>query len=314
MRTKQLVCGYRWKVACLMLCACSGGCRARFEKERDIVYLESAARPAPSSNGRASRADKASRPGSDGSRRDVREALVPILDCVEEVERGRLRAHWGYLNDCDEVVHTALGAENRFTPAPVDRGQPEDFEPGEHTRVFSMTFKKGSSLSWSLEGNEATASADSPRCKPAGHSAGRSAPCGSANSAGAASPMRDCCCSPDAAVPSGEDADAGAADSECPDEASFPPTCSGSPRCGPYTGPLHTECGSPCPPGCTGEGVYSVPIPTLAECVEGKWVFSPAPHASEEVCGPARPCICAAGSGADPGAAGCAGEAPADPG
>ncbi|MFN8535369.1 MAG: hypothetical protein U0556_17665 [Dehalococcoidia bacterium] len=63
----------------------------------------------------------------------------PILDCVEPVSGG-VRAYFGYKNPNSNAVQIPVGIHNFFVPAPIDRGQPERFQPGEYHYVFSAVF------------------------------------------------------------------------------------------------------------------------------------------------------------------------------
>ena len=55
--------------------------------------------------------------------------VVPILECVEQLDRGSYLAHWGYENKNDTTVE-ATGDQNTFSPAPANRGQPTAFAAG----------------------------------------------------------------------------------------------------------------------------------------------------------------------------------------
>ena len=48
---------------------------------------------------------------------------------------GRLAGPVGYENASAAPVTIAIGAHNKFKPAPSDRGQPTTFDPGVHTAV-----------------------------------------------------------------------------------------------------------------------------------------------------------------------------------
>jgi hypothetical protein len=53
----------------------------------------------------------------------------PILECVVEGPE-RFTAHFGYRNENAVAVTIRVGAKNKFTPSPQDRGQPTIFQPG----------------------------------------------------------------------------------------------------------------------------------------------------------------------------------------
>ena len=97
--------------------------------------------------------------------------VSPVLECV--VDRGagwapatRYVARFGYNNRNIFQVAIPVGTNNRFTPAPQDRGQPGVFLPGRQRFVFEIQFN-GSNLVWTLSGRTATASSNpAQRCQP----------------------------------------------------------------------------------------------------------------------------------------------------
>ena len=97
----------------------------------------------------------------------VQEARLvsPVLECVVFNQGTPDLAVWGYVNRSGEPVRIPVGADNRFTPAPARRGQPEVFEPGRYVGVFQTPFQAGATtLRWTLSDETATASASSQRC------------------------------------------------------------------------------------------------------------------------------------------------------
>ena len=108
---------------------------------------------------------------SDGTNQRVE----PRLECVEPnvPSVGLYTAHWGYENETSSIINLPLGSANKFTPAPIDRGQPVSFSPGERQNVFTTVFD-GSNLTWTLigpDGHERTATATSnpiQRCASCG--------------------------------------------------------------------------------------------------------------------------------------------------
>jgi hypothetical protein len=91
--------------------------------------------------------------------------VSPVLECVVFSQTEPDLAVWGYANRSGEAVRIPVGAENRFTPDPVRRGQPEVFEPGRFVGVFQTPFQAGAAtLRWTLSDETATASASSPPC------------------------------------------------------------------------------------------------------------------------------------------------------
>lgn len=82
-------------------------------------------------------------------------SVKPILECVEPNDIGTYTAHFGYLNENDYNVDIPVGADNKFTPTPQDRGQPTTFMPGRTgyypNSAFTVDFD-GSELVWTLTG------------------------------------------------------------------------------------------------------------------------------------------------------------------
>jgi predicted extracellular nuclease len=89
--------------------------------------------------------------------------LTPILDCVRRVGLFSYVAYFGYNNPNQLSVSRAVGKKNEFVTLPNDRGQPTQFAPGEHHRVFEVPFR-GGLLGWWLDETIYVASMFSPRC------------------------------------------------------------------------------------------------------------------------------------------------------
>jgi CSLREA domain-containing protein len=90
--------------------------------------------------------------------------VSPVLECVRYLGPGNYVARFGYNNPNSYEVGIALGADNKFTPAPENRGQPTLFAPGRQVKVFEVPFD-GSNLVWTLNGKTATASSNpAQRC------------------------------------------------------------------------------------------------------------------------------------------------------
>ncbi len=77
-------------------------------------------------------------------------ALTPIAECIDKNLDGSYTARFGYRNTGTLPINVAVGNFNGFSPAPIDRGQPKTFNPGQFNSVFSAVFPAGSSLSWLL--------------------------------------------------------------------------------------------------------------------------------------------------------------------
>jgi hypothetical protein len=226
---------------------------------------------------------------------------VPVLECVEALGRGELRAHFGYENNSEDELHVPIGDHNKFRPWPKDRDQPIDFKAGAHERVVSVTFEDSERVTWVLEGEEAWADSDSPRCKHDSHSDPAKPPakpaCDSCdgsrgspkdeNTRNTSPPAPDAgiACDDAGAAPS----DAAVGDKRCPESTQFAASCVGALHCGPYQGPLQAKCSRSC---CSHPETFTVPLPTIAECIDGRWAFSVAPDDSTDACDVPHACDC----------------------
>lgn len=85
--------------------------------------------------------------------------VSPVLECVEHILGGGYTARFGYSNGNPQSIQIPAGTKNRFTPTPIDRGQPQTFLPGRRRNVFEVFFT-GGNLVWTLDGKTSTASAN----------------------------------------------------------------------------------------------------------------------------------------------------------
>ena len=93
-------------------------------------------------------------------------SLTPTVSCVEQRDEGQLWAHFGYASTNAQKVFLPVAAgSNAFDAAPIDRGQPDELEPGSHVDVFQAQLPASGSLSWSLQSKKATADGSTPRCQ-----------------------------------------------------------------------------------------------------------------------------------------------------
>ncbi len=93
--------------------------------------------------------------------------LLPVLQCVARVSDTRYIAYFTYRNTPTGPVVLPVGPDNRFSPDPIDRGQPTVFPPAQPEVYPRFTFSvewDGSILVWFLNGRTAVASSASPRC------------------------------------------------------------------------------------------------------------------------------------------------------
>jgi len=262
-------------------------------------------------------------------------SLVPVLECVEALGHGKLRAHFGYENDSEDELYVPLSERNNFRPSPRDRDQPSHFKPGKHEQIVSVTFEDSESVTWALDGEEAWADSDSPRCGDESHlDAGSNdhgctgapdcpakpatkpstkpsttpatkpptkpacdscdASCGSPedeDTQHTSPPAHDagCGCDDAGAAPSDTDTHAAVGDKSCPKNAEFAASCVGALHCGPYQGPLQAKCSRSC---CSHPVTFTVPLPTIAECIGGRWTFSIDPDDSTDACSEPHACDC----------------------
>lgn len=89
--------------------------------------------------------------------------LVPIVGCVSQIGNGQYRAHFGYRNPNASAIEVAVGQANGFAPDPVNRGQPQVFQPGQQNDVFEVVFG-GEATTWTLGTQSASASSSSTPC------------------------------------------------------------------------------------------------------------------------------------------------------
>jgi hypothetical protein len=96
-------------------------------------------------------------------------AISPTLECVINRDGVTYSAVFGYFNRNDETINIPVGNNNRFTPAPIDRGQTVGFLPGRQYAIYTVDFPAGTNLVWSLRSpngsnRTATASQNSSPC------------------------------------------------------------------------------------------------------------------------------------------------------
>ena len=92
--------------------------------------------------------------------------ITPTVRCVEVLEDGDLRAHYGYTNPSGEALDLRPGSEwNAFSPDPTDRGQLQRFRPTTTVDdVVQVRFPAGERLTWTLGTHRVTASASTRPC------------------------------------------------------------------------------------------------------------------------------------------------------
>ena len=93
--------------------------------------------------------------------------VVPVAECLSISGDGVVSAHFGYNNSNEFNISMPVGANNGFTPAPQDRGQPTTFIAGNMKNVFQVALPAGPPvLGWNLFGVTASVSNTTPTCTP----------------------------------------------------------------------------------------------------------------------------------------------------
>ena len=93
----------------------------------------------------------------------VAKPIQPMLECVVFQSGVPSAAVWGYSNPNSFPVTIPIGTTNGFAPGPLDRKQPQVFQPGRLVGAFQTPFA-GASLVWTVGTKTATASSSSTRC------------------------------------------------------------------------------------------------------------------------------------------------------
>lgn len=92
---------------------------------------------------------------------------VPSVDCVAvSADGSQVTAYFGYTNANGNSFDYSVGDSNQLFPVDAFQGQPTTFNQGSYPSVFAVTFDPAifPSVTWILDGAEATASASSPPC------------------------------------------------------------------------------------------------------------------------------------------------------
>ncbi len=93
----------------------------------------------------------------------TKEAVSPVLECVNAQSDGTFTASFGYNNPNAYAAEVPSGDSNHFTPTAQANAQTELFLMGRHQAVFTVPFN-GDNLVWTLNGHTSTASSNSKRC------------------------------------------------------------------------------------------------------------------------------------------------------
>ena len=148
----------------------ASACAAEASPDADTLAIALSDRVAESNRDRGKRVDAEDRKADDDKNRRKRKGIVPVLHCVESLENGELRAHWGYRNDNADDVRRKLGKQNRLFPTRENSGQPTLFRRGTFNDAFTVRFSAHKPLIWFLDDSSAFANQHSRRC--AAHAAG----------------------------------------------------------------------------------------------------------------------------------------------
>jgi hypothetical protein len=90
---------------------------------------------------------------------------TPILECVfKDTGTGKWNTLWGYDNTSGSVENIPIGTGNEFSPGAQSQGQPTAFQPGQHDNVFVVTWSGSGTLTWTLNGQSASATTSSTKC------------------------------------------------------------------------------------------------------------------------------------------------------
>lgn len=88
----------------------------------------------------------------------------PVVSCVRHDEAaGTVSAVFGFINHEQSSTLLSVGSRNFFDPPPANRDQPTVFAPGASLEEVVLTFPEDQTLTWTLNGFQATASKDTPR-------------------------------------------------------------------------------------------------------------------------------------------------------
>lgn len=90
--------------------------------------------------------------------------IAPVFEGWQRNDDGSFKMYFGYLNrNYQEVLDVPVGPDNRFEPAPIDRGQPTHFGTRRERFVFWTTvpkdWDKTKRLTWSITANGKTETA-----------------------------------------------------------------------------------------------------------------------------------------------------------
>ena len=78
------------------------------------------------------------------------ETLLPVVHCVRQNGSSTI-AYWGYYSGSPDPLNVPVGSENMFeSPSPAFLGQPDMFEPGYRSSVFTTVLAPSETQTWLL--------------------------------------------------------------------------------------------------------------------------------------------------------------------
>jgi hypothetical protein len=91
--------------------------------------------------------------------------VTPLFECVTKLHGADgWTALLGYSNSSSTPVTWAVGPNNVLRPTARNGEQPTTFQPGTHRGEFTVAFKTGNSVSWTVGGLSVAATMNSKRC------------------------------------------------------------------------------------------------------------------------------------------------------
>jgi hypothetical protein len=91
--------------------------------------------------------------------------VTPLFECVTKLHGADgWTALLGYSNSSNAPVTWAVGPNNVLRPSARNGEQPTVFQPGTHRGEFTVAFKTGNSVSWTVGGLSVSATMNSKRC------------------------------------------------------------------------------------------------------------------------------------------------------
>ncbi|MEO5768284.1 MAG: lamin tail domain-containing protein, partial [Polyangia bacterium] len=199
-------------------------------------------------------------------------SVRPVLKCVEKVSGNNYKAHFGYTNTLSTAVSIPVGFFNRFSPAPINRGQPVTLVAGSQADVLQVPFSGKSLVAWVLGLRVEIATARSKACAAGGGTGGAGGTGGTAGTGGGGTGG--------AGGTAGIGGTAGAGGTG--GQGQCPSTCDD-----------HNPCTIDLCSAATGFGCSNVAAPAGTSCSDGN-ACTTGDVCNAGVCSPGTPRICAA--------------------